>query len=50
MYGTTQVGQVYSTVSASQQMTFNAGAPINVAANGSVTLDVYADIGSVASG
>jgi hypothetical protein len=46
MYGTQQVGNVQSTVSANTTYTFNTGAPISIAANGSVTLDVFADISS----
>lgn len=44
--GTTQVGNLQATVAANQDYTFNASAPIAIAANGTVNVDVYADLGS----
>jgi len=44
--GTTQIGSTQPTVAAATAYPFNSGAPITIAANAAVTLDVYADISS----
>ncbi len=49
MDGSTQLGQTYATVASTGVYSFNSNAPISIAANGSVTLDVYANISSNAS-
>lgn len=46
MVGSTQIGNVQPTVSAGQTVTFNSAAPVGIAANGSVTVQLYADISS----
>ncbi|HUC02167.1 MAG TPA: peptidoglycan-binding domain-containing protein [Candidatus Paceibacterota bacterium] len=46
MNGSTQVGTTQPTVAANTTYNFNSSAPISIAANGSVTLDVYADVNS----
>jgi len=45
-YGTTQIGTTYATVASGTVYNFNSSAPIAIAANGSVTIDLYADINS----
>jgi hypothetical protein len=49
MDGSTQLGQTYATVAYGNTYSFNGNSPIAIAANGSVTLDVYANISSNAS-
>ena len=49
MDGSTQLGQTYATVTSTSVYSFNGNAPIVIPANGSVTLDVYANISSNAS-
>ena len=44
--GTTQIGNLQSTLTAGQVYTFNASAPVAIAANATVNVDVYADIAS----
>jgi hypothetical protein len=44
--GSTQVGQTYAQVSGGSSYNFNSAAPIAIPANGSVTLDVFANISS----
>jgi hypothetical protein len=44
MNGSTPVGSTQPTVTANTTYNFNSSAPIAIAVNGSVTLDVYADI------
>jgi hypothetical protein len=44
--GSTQIGQTYPTVAGGNTYSFNGNSPILVAANGSVTLDVFANISS----
>jgi hypothetical protein len=44
MLGTTQIGTTDPTVTANTTYNFNSNAPIAIAANGSITLNVYADI------
>jgi hypothetical protein len=44
--GSTQLGQTYATVAGGNTYSFNGNSPIAIAANGSVTLDVYANISS----
>jgi hypothetical protein len=44
--GSTQIGQTYSTVAAGNGYTFSSNSPIAIPANGSLTLDVYANISS----
>lgn len=44
--GTTQIGNLQSTLTANQVYTFNASAPVAIAANATVNVDVYADIAS----
>jgi hypothetical protein len=46
MDGSTQIGQTYSTVTAGNGYNFNTNSPILIPANGSVTINVYASIGS----
>lgn len=46
MNGTTQVGTTYTTITGGNNYNFNSNAPMVIAANGSLTLDVYADISS----
>jgi hypothetical protein len=46
MNGTTVIGQPYSTVTAGNGYSFNGNSPIAIAANGTLTLDVYANISS----
>ena len=49
MNGTTQLGQTYNTVTGGNSYSFNGNQPIVIAANGSVTLDVYASVSSNAT-
>jgi hypothetical protein len=44
--GSTQIGQTYSTVTGGNGYNFNANSPIAIPANGSVTLNVYANVSS----
>jgi hypothetical protein len=44
--GNTQLGQTYSTVTGGNGYNFNSNSPIAIPANGSVTLNVYANISS----
>ncbi len=46
MIGSTQIGNSYATVTASQTMTFNASSPISIPANSTANVDVYADVAS----
>jgi hypothetical protein len=46
MDGTTQIGQTYAQVTGGNGYSFNSNSPILIAANGSVILDVYANISS----
>jgi hypothetical protein len=49
MDGSTQIGQTYAQVTGGNGYSFNSNSPIAIAANGSVTLDVYANISSNAT-
>jgi hypothetical protein len=46
MDGTTQLGNTYPTVTSNNLYTFNGNAPIAIPVNGSLTLNVYANISS----
>jgi hypothetical protein len=46
MDGSTQIGQTYAQVTGGNGYSFNSNSPIAIPANGSVTLDVYANISS----
>jgi len=44
--GSTQLGQTYGTVAGGNTYSFNGNSPISIPANGSITLDVFANISS----